>query len=61
VVLFGLLPLPDFVPVSESLADVLKELHELAAFAMAGLVLLHIGGALKHHFIDRDGLLGRMG
>ena len=60
VVLFGLLPLPDWVPVSESLADLLKQLHELAAFAMAALVLLHVAGALKHHFIDRDGLLGRM-
>lgn len=61
IVLFGLWQLPDFVPVSESLSDVLKELHELSAFAMAALVLLHIGGALKHHFIDRDGLLQRIG
>ncbi len=61
IVLFGLWQLPDFVPVSESLADVLKALHELSAFAMASLVLLHIGGALKHHFIDRDGLLSRIG
>lgn len=60
VVLFGVLPLPDFVPVNEGLADVLKELHELSAFAMAGLVLLHVAGAVKHQFIDRDGLLGRM-
>ena len=61
IVLFGLWQLPDFVPVSESLSDVLKELHEISAFAMAALVLLHIGGALKHHFIDRDGLLQRIG
>ncbi len=61
VVLFGLLPLPDFVPVNESLADVLKELHELSAFAMAGLVLLHVAGALKHQLIDRDRLIARMG
>ena len=60
VVLFGLLPLPDFVPVNEGLADVLKELHELSAFAMAGLVVLHVAGALKHQFIDRDGLMARM-
>lgn len=60
VVLFGVLPLPDFVPASEGLADVLKELHELSAFAMAGLVLLHVAGALKHQLIDRDGLLARM-
>lgn len=61
VVLFGLLPLPDFVPVNENLADVLKELHELTAFAMAGLVLLHVAGALKHQLIDRDRLIARMG
>ena len=60
VVLFGVLPLPDFVPVSESLAEVLKPLHKLSAFAMAALVLLHVAGALKHQFIDRDGLLSRM-
>jgi cytochrome b561 len=27
---------------------------------MAGLVLLHVAAALKHQFIDRDGLMGRM-
>lgn len=60
VVLFGVLPLPDIAPVSESLADVLKASHEAAAFAMAALVVLHVVGALKHQFIDRDGLLSRM-
>ena len=59
VVLFGLLPLPDFVPVDKALADTLKEAHELAANAMLGLVLLHVAGALKHA-IARDGLLQRM-
>lgn len=61
VVLFGLWQLPDFVPVSPTLADALKPLHKFSALAMAGLVLLHVAGALKHHFIDRDGLLQRMG
>ena len=61
IVLFGKLPLPDLVPVSESLADVLKETHEIAAFAMAALVLLHVAGAVKHQVIDRDGLMSRMG
>lgn len=60
IVLFGVLPLPDFVPVSEGLADALKPLHKFSALAMAGLVLLHVAGALKHHFVDRDGLLRRM-
>jgi cytochrome b561 len=27
---------------------------------MAGLVLAHLGAALKHHFVDRDDVLLRM-
>jgi cytochrome b561 len=60
IVLFGLLPLPDWVPVNEALADALKPAHRYAAYALAALVVLHVGAALKHHFIDRDGLLHRM-
>ena len=60
VVWFGVLPLPDFVGKDKALADILKERHELLAWALAALVLLHIAAALKHHFIDRDGLLNRM-
>ncbi|WP_291014388.1 cytochrome b [Hydrogenophaga sp.] len=61
IVLFGVLPLPDWVPVNESLADALKAAHRYAAYALAALVSLHVAAALKHHFIDRDGLLSRMG
>ena len=60
IVLFGMWPLPDFVPVSEALAEAIKPLHKFSAFAMAALVLLHVAGALKHQLIDRDGLLRRM-
>ncbi len=38
----------------------IKPLHELSAFALVGLAGLHIAAALKHHWIDRDGLLTRM-
>jgi len=61
VVWFGVLPLPDFVPASEALAEVLKPLHKLSSLALAGLVLLHVAAALKHQWVDRDGLLQRMG
>lgn len=60
VVMLGLWQLPDFVPVSEGLADVLKLMHRFSAYGMAALVLLHVAGALKHQLIDRDGLLQRM-
>lgn len=60
VVLFGTIPLPDFVAPDKALAALIKPWHQISAFAMALLVVMHIGAALKHHFIDRDGLLKRM-
>lgn len=60
VVVFGVWPLPDWVPVSKDLADAIKPWHEITAFSLAGLVVLHVGAALKHQLIDRDGLLARM-
>jgi cytochrome b561 len=60
IVWFGVLPLPDLVAKDEALAHTLKEAHELAAFALIGLVFLHVAAALKHQFVDRDGLLDRM-
>ncbi|MCT9809770.1 cytochrome b [Acidovorax sp. Be4] len=60
IVFLGLVPLPDWVPASESLAELLKPLHQWSAYALAALIVLHIAAALKHHFIDRDGLMQRM-
>jgi cytochrome b561 len=60
IVPFGLFQLPDFVPVSEGLADFMKPVHRYAAYSLAALVVLHVAGALKHRFVDRDGLLQRM-
>ncbi len=60
IVWFGVLPLPDFVPVDKALAEAIKPWHERTAMLMAALVVLHVAGALKHQFIDRDGLLDRM-
>lgn len=60
VVVFGVLPLPDFVPADKELAELIKPLHKILAYLLALLVLGHVVAALKHHFIDRDGLLARM-
>ena len=60
IVWFGVLPLPDFVPVDKALAEAIKPWHERSAMLMAALVLLHVAGALKHQLIDRDGLIDRM-
>ena len=60
IVWFGVLPLPDFVPVDKPLAHDLKELHEALAWALVVIAGLHIAAALKHQLIDRDGLIDRM-
>ena len=60
VVVFGVLPLPDFVPADKALAEAIKPWHEYLAWLMVLLVLAHAAAALKHHFVDRDGLLSRM-
>ncbi|MFN4359480.1 MAG: cytochrome b [Hylemonella sp.] len=60
IVVFGVLPLPDFMPVDKALAEAIKPWHGYAAYALAALVVLHVAAALKHQFVDRDRLLTRM-
>ncbi|WP_322990714.1 cytochrome b/b6 domain-containing protein, partial [Hoeflea sp.] len=56
---FGLIiSAPDKI---EWLANVAGMIHQYVAWTLVGLLALHIGGALKHHFIDRDMTLRRMG
>jgi len=60
VVYLGLVPLPDLVPKDKPLAAVLKGVHVGLNSALVLLVIIHAGAALKHHFIERDGVLARM-
>ena len=60
VVVFGVLPLPDWVAANRELAETIKPLHRWLAYALASLISLHVAAALKHQLIDRDGLLRRM-
>lgn len=41
-------------------AEAFKSAHAAGGLVLAGLVVLHIGAALKHHFKDRDSVLSRM-
>lgn len=56
----GLVPLPDWVPRSRELAVAFKVWHWMLAWLLLLVVALHTLAALKHQFIDRDGLLSRM-
>lgn len=60
IVWFGVLPLPDFVPVNRELADTLKGLHKVLSLGLGAVVLAHIAAAIKHQVVDNDGLLQRM-
>jgi cytochrome b561 len=57
---FGLIQLPDLVMPSESLEETLHEVHEALATGLLVLAGIHVLAALKHQFVDRDGLMSRM-
>lgn len=48
------------VPHSEALAFWAKRAHSWLGFGLAFVIALHLLGALKHHFLDRDNTLRRM-
>ena len=58
---FGRWPLPDpFVPGDARVEAAAHAVHAGAAIALALLLALHAAAALRHQFVDRDGLLARM-
>ena len=48
------------MPESEFLHEALESAHSAGAWVIIVLLALHAGAALKHHFLDRDGVLNRM-
>ncbi|MCC6194669.1 MAG: cytochrome b [Burkholderiales bacterium] len=60
VVYLGLVPLPDLVATDKALAAVLLVVHQSLNATLACAVLVHVAAAVKHQWVDRDGLLGRM-
>ncbi|MCZ2498564.1 cytochrome b [Xylophilus sp. Kf1] len=45
----------------ESMHTLLGVLHRWGAYALYALVFLHVAGALKHEWLDRESVLRRMG
>lgn len=60
VSVFGLFEIPAVLPKSVPLRDAAISVHYYFAYAGVGLIVLHVAGALKHHFIDRDDTLRQM-
>ncbi len=52
--------LPSLVPRSDALAEVAKAVHFYGALAIAAFVVLHVGAALQHGLLKRDGVFSRI-
>jgi len=57
---FGWFTFPDLIAPNESSYETFHVVHEVLAFSILNLALLHIAAALKHHFWDKDNVLRRM-
>jgi cytochrome b561 len=58
--LFNLFVIPNIAGPDGALFTRATLAHALLAYAIAGLVALHVAGALKHQWIDRDDVFARM-
>ncbi|MCF2855871.1 cytochrome b [Pseudoalteromonas sp. SMS1] len=50
----------DIVSYNESVFVIAKTAHWVIGYCLGAAIFLHIAGALKHHFIDKDDTLNRM-
>lgn len=57
---FGLVAIPPLSGPDKELKYLAEDVHGALAWAIVALVVLHVAGALKHHFVDRDDVLRRM-
>ena len=61
ILLFDAITLPKLpVPQTEAFQAFSGGMHSFGAWALVALLALHIAAALKHHFVNKDGVLGRM-
>ncbi len=58
--IFWLVPLPAIVQPDKVLADEVGRVHLALFIVLSLLLVVHIGAALRHHFVKRDDVLKRM-
>lgn len=60
VSVFGLFTMPEIVGANPEFRELFGEIHEICGYLLIGLIAVHAGAALQHHFIKRDDILRRM-
>jgi cytochrome b561 len=60
LVVYGWLPLTALLPPDQKASAAVFIFHKYGAFLLLALIGVHIGAAIFHHFILRDGTLRRM-
>lgn len=60
ITVFGLFTLPEIAGADREMSKLVLGIHGWAGMAVGVLAVMHIGAALHHHFIRKDGLLFRM-
>jgi len=56
----NLVPLPNIVARDKALASALLTVHQALNLMLATLLVVHVGAAIKHRWVDRDGMVSRM-
>ncbi|SDC15547.1 cytochrome b561 [Variovorax sp. CF079] len=57
---FGFFTLPDFLPRDDHLFQRLIDVHKWLAYVLVLVIFVHVGAALRHHFVFKDDTLRKM-
>jgi cytochrome b561 len=60
VVWFGVIPMPDLVPRSQDLFELLRITHNALSKLLVVAILLHWAAVIRHDILRRDGIFRRM-
>lgn len=58
--LFGLVTLPKISPTGSAWGHEAGDIHNILVYVLLGFIVLHVVGALYHHFVKHDQVVGRM-
>lgn len=58
--IYGIFEVPALLEKNRELAGTFNSIHKLSAYALVAVIVLHLLGAINHHFIKKDATLNRM-